>query len=952
MRLRSTARRSALAVFLAAALSWPMACPAAPLSDGKPHLTLLSGRNPDPGLANPHGAPATHALVEWKNSTDHPILFPGIAKPIAPGEPILLGSTNEVLSPDEVAVVYRNTANVRQLELELRHDGYESAHISIARELFAPGQHSYPSGLLPAPMPEGFYQAYLHECDSRLSITSEQDKDQDELLLSHDEALRDKMLVALYQAGQTPASIVALQKDQVPPVADKNKSDIPSLLRGWYGQRVVPSAAPAFYVVKPKLALARDAAFVGVAAQVLGMESTQFEQAYGAADQLRFSNTYLMPLTTVRLGAYDLQQKTLRLDNRPAMKLTPQNAALLEQWLILRGKDDGPLFCSLGRMSNATAAEPNDDVYHADPSQPMSLRDIANAVLGLHDMTGTQSATMTYRADPDAVASQSTASDSWRPSHPMQAHPRTLEICWRPLHEAEFSQLLARRWTPFVPMNPLLRPVIFHSDPEGAAVYMGFEPQLGQRGKDKGTPAGKLIGLTGQPISIDMSTLVNPSTNSYVPLQQVVFQLPHFQPLTMVFQPQQLLNGLIENKPAQQPLQILVGPSWARAYYDWFINPNPHKPAPDAPLAIRFARMMYPTPGWVYDVQWHPWLNLLALLALGGMLAACYGYYAHVILPRRRQQEMRAERERDLASVADFNLKGKVMGNYMIVDRLGSGGMATVYKAYPLDVEYDVAKRENLFWAIKLMNPDVSKDAEFRDRFMREVTVSTKLDHPTIVRVKESGEQEDMLYLVMELIDGDTLEKKIPRGGMMPRQALNFLQPILDGIAYAHEHDIIHRDLKPENIMITKAGNVKIMDFGLARKREVSRKLTKTGTALGTPAYMAPEQIQGDGEVDPRSDQYSLGIMAYELICGRTPFIDEDAMAMLLKHITEPPPSMQTFRPDVPDSVNEVILKMIAKDPNERFASVHEALDALNAAVLQTPRIYGPEDDIIRQSRV
>ncbi|MCA9794778.1 MAG: serine/threonine protein kinase, partial [Candidatus Eremiobacteraeota bacterium] len=174
---------------------------------------------------------------------------------------------------------------------------------------------------------------------------------------------------------------------------------------------------------------------------------------------------------------------------------------------------------------------------------------------------------------------------------------------------------------------------------------------------------------------------------------------------------------------------------------------------------------------------------------------------------------------------------------------------------------------------------------------------------------------------------GDMLEQDRPA----PEQARKVLSDLFGAMVYAHSRGVIHRDLKPDNIMLTEKGLLKVMDFGLA-KEEDSEKLTQTGTALGTPAYMAPEQIQGD-DLDPRTDQYSLGIIAYEVLAGRLPFDASDVMQLLFAQMTATPPPPSQFNPTLPDEVDAALLKMLAKTAEERFATTEEATHALMVAL-------------------
>lgn len=262
------------------------------------------------------------------------------------------------------------------------------------------------------------------------------------------------------------------------------------------------------------------------------------------------------------------------------------------------------------------------------------------------------------------------------------------------------------------------------------------------------------------------------------------------------------------------------------------------------------------------------------------------------------------------------------LGPYLAVRRLGMGGMATVYWSVPV-----ASLRDEDAVAIKVVQAQFADNPEFRLRFARECKLATELIHPAIVRTIDSNTQEGLLYLVMELVEGQSLKSLIPPEGMPVERALQLLDPVLDGLIYAHQKGVVHRDLKPDNIMVVKGERPKIMDFGLAKSSDVS-DVTKTGTALGTPAYLPPEQFLG-ADLDFRSDQYSLGISLYQMLTGRVPFEGTDPMAVAFRHVNETPPFPRTLRPDLEPALERVILKMICKDPTQRFRDFQEVRAAL-----------------------
>lgn len=271
------------------------------------------------------------------------------------------------------------------------------------------------------------------------------------------------------------------------------------------------------------------------------------------------------------------------------------------------------------------------------------------------------------------------------------------------------------------------------------------------------------------------------------------------------------------------------------------------------------------------------------------------------------------------------NLIGKSLGRYHIIEQLGEGGMAIVYKAYDTRLETDVAvkviRTENLAPAI-LENALV--------RFEREAKALAKLTHSNIVKVQDYGQFEEMPWLVMPYLPGGTLKEKL-RGKAMPyQQAAGILVPIARALAYAHQQGMVHRDVKPSNILITQAGDPMLTDFGIAKiiDTDATFELTGTGVTIGTPEYMAPEQATSK-KIDHRADIYSLGIVFFEMVAGSKPYQADTPMAVLIKHVNEPLPRPKKFVPDLPDQVERVLLKSLAKNPDDRYATMTEFAAAL-----------------------
>ena len=264
---------------------------------------------------------------------------------------------------------------------------------------------------------------------------------------------------------------------------------------------------------------------------------------------------------------------------------------------------------------------------------------------------------------------------------------------------------------------------------------------------------------------------------------------------------------------------------------------------------------------------------------------------------------------------------GKTLGKYQIVEPLGEGGMATVYKAYDPSLERYVA--------IKIIRTMNQMETNFFVRFQREARALAKLDHPYILKVLDFGEENGMPYLVMPYVANGTL-KQYTRSRLPYDRAIGIVLPIADALSYAHKRKIIHRDIKPANILFGESGEPILSDFGIAKilDSEEQVNLTGTGLGIGTPAYMAPEQW--NGVADERTDVYALGIVLYELITGCTPFQAETPAAILLKQVQDPLPRPKNYVPDLPDHIEALIFKALAKDPALRFQSMQDFIRGMN----------------------
>ncbi|HEX5467492.1 MAG TPA: protein kinase [Gaiellaceae bacterium] len=281
---------------------------------------------------------------------------------------------------------------------------------------------------------------------------------------------------------------------------------------------------------------------------------------------------------------------------------------------------------------------------------------------------------------------------------------------------------------------------------------------------------------------------------------------------------------------------------------------------------------------------------------------------------------------------------GQVLaGRYELQDLAGTGGMSSVYRARDTVLERTVA--------IKILHEHFSDDPEYVERFRREARALAQLNHPNIVTVIDRGEFEGRQFIVFEHLDGETLKSLVEREGPLAvDRALALVHQIARGLAFAHEHGVVHRDVKPHNVLIDDDGVAKVTDFGIARSLEPADGLTETGTLLGTSEYIAPEQASGN-RVDERSDQYSLAVVLYELLTGEPPYSGENFMAVAMKHIREPVPSVRQSRPDVSPRLDAIVARAMAKRPEDRFPSTEALMAALEAARSETGVREASADD-------
>lgn len=285
--------------------------------------------------------------------------------------------------------------------------------------------------------------------------------------------------------------------------------------------------------------------------------------------------------------------------------------------------------------------------------------------------------------------------------------------------------------------------------------------------------------------------------------------------------------------------------------------------------------------------------------------------------------------------------------NYELDREMGRGGMGIVYRARD--------RRLKRIVAVKILPPELAFRAEIRSRFLREAETAAQLSHPNIVPIYSVDEADGIVYFVMACIDGDNLGKRIHDRGPLPiADARRILAEVADALAYAHLRGVVHRDIKPDNILLDGNGDrAMVTDFGIARAviEGSDSRLTATGMAIGTPAYMSPEQAAGDREIDGRSDLYALGVVAYQMLAGELPFTASSTPAMLVKHLSEKPVPIDQRRPDVPRDLADTVMRLLEKNPDDRFATAGELEAALRGrgpvapasfATTQPPRVASP----------
>jgi eukaryotic-like serine/threonine-protein kinase len=278
---------------------------------------------------------------------------------------------------------------------------------------------------------------------------------------------------------------------------------------------------------------------------------------------------------------------------------------------------------------------------------------------------------------------------------------------------------------------------------------------------------------------------------------------------------------------------------------------------------------------------------------------------------------------------------GQKFGPYEVMSVIGEGGMAVVYKGYQQSL--------NRYVAIKVLRAELARDQEFVERFRREALAVADLSHPNILHVYDAGYANGVYYIVMAYVDGGSLKDLIAQGRVEMEYALAIAAQVADALHHGHQRGIVHRDVKPSNILISRDGRPLLTDFGIAKALHETTGLTRTGTSIGTPEYMAPEQIQGQ-PVDARTDIYALGIVLYEMLAGWVPFSATTPVATLYKQVNEPPPPLRQMNIGISPWVQEIVLKAMEKNPWDRYqkasemAAVLRQRPASEAVPTPTPR--------------
>lgn len=350
-----------------------------------------------------------------------------------------------------------------------------------------------------------------------------------------------------------------------------------------------------------------------------------------------------------------------------------------------------------------------------------------------------------------------------------------------------------------------------------------------------------------------------------------------------------------------------------------------------APLHLVYTLLVVLGFSTVMATLWvRTWLAIgITVVVLTGFTAVCYFAYAGMNMTIPWSYPALAIVLGYLVTGSSLRLRIKLAemwGPYQLLDELGEGGMAIVYRARN--------KKTRDIVALKVMLPHLASQGNTTRRFIREIAAASRLDHPNVVRILDVGEVGGQPYAAMELVDGVDLQKYLDKvAPLAPHEAIPLAIQAADGLHAAHVMGIVHRDVKPSNFMLSKDGCLKIMDFGLAIATDQTQ-FTLTGSVLGTPDFMSPEQCRGE-HVDDRADVYAFGAMLYLMLTGKKVFTGDTSFALVQKHLNEPAVPLATHVTGLPEELNDIVLKCLAKDPKDRFQTIHEVRDRLQS-VLRT----------------
>ena len=285
-----------------------------------------------------------------------------------------------------------------------------------------------------------------------------------------------------------------------------------------------------------------------------------------------------------------------------------------------------------------------------------------------------------------------------------------------------------------------------------------------------------------------------------------------------------------------------------------------------------------------------------------------------------------------------------IADRYELEELVGTGGMSSVFRARDRQLERRVA--------VKILHEHYASDPEYLERFRREARAVARLSHPNIVTVIDRGDDGRRQYIVFEYVEGENLKELVLQSGRLPvRQALELALAVANGLAFAHDQGLVHRDVKPQNVLLSREGEVKVTDFGIARSLHVDHGVTQTGTVLGTGEYLAPEQASGQ-PVSAATDVYSLGVVLWELLAGEVPFFGDNFVAVALRHVNEPAPHLRERRPDVSLRLDAAVGRALAKDPVGRFPSMKAFAKELRACLAEADGNAPPSADDLAVTRV